>query len=198
MARDNSLGRATPIVAASGPRVENKIQPSEGARELGSTCPRRKSRLLRAQPARSVIWWAKYYVNGRPIRESTGARKETKARRFLKDREGRVATGQPVLPRADRIRYEEIAQDLRRHYEATGTRDLKEFDYRVKHLDVFFTGRRVNAIGQSEVDAYIVKRQTEGAVGSTIRRELGTLTRTSAVSRLTAATQTRETQGTGG
>jgi len=40
---------------------------------------------------RSSIWWAKYYVNGRPVRE--------------KEREGRVATGAPVLPRVERIRY---------------------------------------------------------------------------------------------
>ena len=64
----------------------------------------------------STIWWVKYYVNGRPVRESTGTEKETEARRFLKEREGRVATGQPILPRVDRIRYEEIAWDLRQHY----------------------------------------------------------------------------------
>ena len=126
---------------------------------------------------RSGIWWAKYYVNGTAIRESTGTAKKTEAGRFLKEREGRATTGQPILPRADRVRYGEIAFDVRRHYEATGTRDLKEFDYRVKHLDAFFAGRRVNAVGQTEIDAYIVRRQGEGAVGSTIRRELGTLTR---------------------
>ena len=51
----------------------------------------------------SRVWWVKYYVNGRPIRESTGTDKESEGRRFLKDREGRVATGQPILPRVDRI-----------------------------------------------------------------------------------------------
>ena len=125
----------------------------------------------------STIWWVKYYVNGRSVRESTGVEKETEARRFLREREGRVAIGQPILPRADRIRYEEIAADLKRHYEATGTRDLKEYARRVKHLDRFFAGRRVVALGQTDADAYIVKRHTEGAVGATIRRELGTLTR---------------------
>ncbi|MFQ5827870.1 MAG: hypothetical protein ACE5JD_01760 [Candidatus Methylomirabilia bacterium] len=30
------------------------------------------------------IYWAKYYVNGHPIRESTGTDRETEARRFLK------------------------------------------------------------------------------------------------------------------
>src|SRR2546425_905082 len=126
---------------------------------------------------RSTIWWVKYYVNGRSVRESTGVEKETEARRFLREREGRVAIGQPSLPRADRIRYEEIAADLNRHYEATGTRDLKEYARRVKHLDRFFAARRVVALGQPDADAYIVKRHAEGAVGATIRRELGTLTR---------------------
>jgi integrase len=132
--------------------------------------------------ARSEIWWAKYYVNGRPVRESTSVAADTKtapegARRFLKEREGRVATGQPILPRADRIRYEEVAADLEKHYEATGSRDLKEYARRVRHLDRFYTGRRIAAIGQPVVDAYIVRRQEETAVGATIRRELSTLTK---------------------
>ena len=131
---------------------------------------------------RSRVWWCKYYVNGRPIRESTCIEGDTatapaEARRFLKAREGAAATGQPILPRVDRIRYEEIAGDLRRHYEATGTRNLSEFAYRVKHLDRFFAGRRVASIGQADIDAYIVERQRAAAVGGTIRRELSTLTR---------------------
>jgi hypothetical protein len=47
---------------------------------------------------RGEIWWVKYYENGRPKRESAGTTKETEAKRFLKEREGRVATGQPILP----------------------------------------------------------------------------------------------------
>ena len=35
----------------------------------------------------------KYYANGRAVRESTGTAKEQEARRFLKAREGLVATG---------------------------------------------------------------------------------------------------------
>ncbi|HXL78787.1 MAG TPA: hypothetical protein VN985_09120 [Candidatus Eisenbacteria bacterium] len=67
---------------------------------------------------RGQIWWRKYYVNGRPVRESTGVAGDTEtapleARRFLKKREGSVATGAPILPRADRIRYDEVAEDLR-------------------------------------------------------------------------------------
>jgi integrase len=123
------------------------------------------------------IWWAKYYANGRPIRESTGTQKETEARRFLKAREGRVVTGQPFLPRVDRIRYEEVAQDLRRHYETTGCRNLVEAEGRFKHLDLFFTSSRVAGIGQAEARDYVAKRQGEGASNATINRELAVLIR---------------------
>jgi hypothetical protein len=81
------------------------------------------------------------------VRESTGTADEQEAKRFLKTREGQAAAGQPLLPRLDRIRYEEVVEDLRAHYEATGTRDLKEFRQRFKHLDRFFGGRHIATIG---------------------------------------------------
>jgi site-specific recombinase XerD len=126
---------------------------------------------------RSSLWWVKYYANGRPIRESTGTEKETEARRFLKAREGRVATGQPILPRVDRIRYGEVAEDLRRHYETSGDRDLREARARFEHLARFFTGRRVAAIGPADITAYVETRQGEQAANGTINRELATLSR---------------------
>ena len=49
------------------------------------------------------VWWAKYYVDGRPVRESTGTEKEAEAKRFLKLREGAAATGAPIAPKVDRI-----------------------------------------------------------------------------------------------
>jgi integrase len=124
----------------------------------------------------SRFWWAKYYVNGRPVRESTGAEKETDARRFLKQREGRVAVGAPITPRADRVRFEEAEADLRMHYEATGSRDLAEYARRVAHLTKHFAGARISTIGQPAVDRYVAKRTAQGMKPATIRRELGTLT----------------------
>src|SRR5215470_5409615 len=99
---------------------------------------------------RGRIWWIKYYVNGRPVRESTGLSKEKAARAVLKAREGRAAAGLPMLPRADRVRYEETANDLRQHYETTGERNLEEVGWRLDHLDGFFTGWRLANIGPAE------------------------------------------------
>jgi integrase len=121
---------------------------------------------------RGRIWWVKYYVNGRPVRESTGTAKEKEAGRFLKTREGRVAAGLPLLPRADRVRYEEAAADLREHYKTTGARDLEEADWRFTHLKRFFAWRRLADCSGALITSYVAERQAAGAANGTINREL--------------------------
>ncbi|MBI2878935.1 MAG: site-specific integrase [Candidatus Rokubacteria bacterium] len=126
---------------------------------------------------RGRIWWVKYYVNGRPVRESTGTDKEKEAGRVLKTREGRAAAGLPLLPRADRVRYEEAAEDLRQHYATTGSRDLEEAGWRLAHLKGFFAGRRLVDLSGSLITGYVAQRQAEKASNGTINRELAVLGR---------------------
>jgi integrase len=68
-----------------------------------------------------------------------------------------------------------VAEDLREHYQTTGSRNLEEAAYRLKHLDGFFAGQRIAAINPSRITAYVAKRQEEGAANATINRELETL-----------------------
>ena len=126
---------------------------------------------------RGKVFWIKYYSAGRPIRESTGTTKQKEAERFLKDREGRVAMGAPALPRIDRIRYDELAADLRRHYEVTNCRDLKEADVRLKPLKAFFSGRRASRIGGPDIERYVQVRQAATVSNGDINRKLSTLGR---------------------
>jgi integrase len=126
---------------------------------------------------RKNVWWVKYYVAGRPIRESTRTTKQKEAKRYLKEREGRVAAGMPVLPRADRVLYDEIAEDLRRHYATSGERDLDEADDRLKPLGQFFKDRRVVAIDGVLAEQFVQARQANGVANSTINRELAMLTK---------------------
>jgi hypothetical protein len=111
------------------------------------------------------------------VRESTGTEKEIEAKRFLKEREGRTAMGQPMLRRADRIPYDEVANDLRQYYQTTGARHLEEAEYRLKHLDAFFAGWRVSTIGPAEITDYVAMRQRAGALNSPINRDLAVLNR---------------------
>jgi len=126
---------------------------------------------------RSRFWWCKYYIHGRPIRESTGHVKERDAARYVKEKEGRAAAGLPVLPKADRVRYEEAATDLRDHYRTTGRRNLVEAEKRFKHLQTFFHGVRLPSISGASATAYVAHRQQEGAANGTINRELAVLSK---------------------
>jgi integrase len=128
---------------------------------------------------RGAVWWIKYYVDGRPVRESTGYTKEKAARREMKKREGRAASGLPILPRADRIRYEETAGDLRIHYKTVrADRAVPRWaKASLTRLDAFFTGRRVVAVTPTVVAEYVQERQAEGAANGTINRELAVLLR---------------------
>src|SRR5690349_2895034 len=107
-------------------------------------------------------WWIKYYINGRVHRESTGTKERRKAERVLKDREGRAVMGLPIPRRVDRIRYDELADDLRRHYQTTGERNIHEAENRLKPLDQFFRGRRVVDIDGALINCYAERRQEDG------------------------------------
>ena len=124
---------------------------------------------------RGQIWWLKYYVNGRPRRESSRTDRFSEAKRMLEERKGRAAAGLPLLPRADRLRYEEVTTDLRRHYETSGERNLREADTRLKALAGFFPGRRIVSIDAALAEQYGLSRQAQGVANATINRELSML-----------------------
>jgi integrase len=126
---------------------------------------------------RGKIFWAKFYINGVPMRESTGATTHAEAKRFRDARVGKVALGEPILRRADRIAWDEAAQDLRVFYATTGKRDLAEAETRLRHLAKFFAGRRLVAIDGAIVNDYAQQRQASGVTNATINRETATLKR---------------------
>jgi hypothetical protein len=133
------------------------LKTRKGVRAVGSLC---KQRGRNGRAGR--IWWIKYYRNGKPIRESTGTAKETEARRILKEREGRVAAGRPLLPHVDRLRYEEIARDMRAHYQTRGSRDLADAEARIARLNPSSGGRGLAAIGPADMTRGRLQVDREG------------------------------------
>lgn len=121
------------------------------------------------------IWQIKYRVGGRVVRESTGTDRRREAERILKEREGRVAAGLPVMRRPDRVMYDEAAADLRAHYTTTGSRNLVEVEKRLAHTDKFFLGWGLVAIDGAVATRYVAERQAQGAANGTVNRELAVL-----------------------
>jgi len=83
--------------------------------------------------------------------------------------------GQPILPRVDRVRVEELLKDLREYYETTGDRNLRKADCRLTPLKAFFTGRRASALNGADFTRYVQKRQDATVANGTINRELSML-----------------------
>ncbi len=126
---------------------------------------------------RGNVWWIKFYDNGRPRYESSRSTKETDAKRLLSLRVGQVVEGKCPAPEAQRASFEDLARDLENEYQANGRRSLRHLIARIVHLRRFFGSMRAAAITTSEVQKYIVKRQSEGATNGTINRDLAALRR---------------------
>ena len=137
-------------------------------------------------------WWIKYHVNGRSVRESTGTTKVTVARRMLRDREGCVERGIPINPRANRIGFEEAAQNMLDEYRANGRRSVGEAERRIRlHLEPFFRRRRLGGITTDRLRAFVGVRQTAGAANGEINRELSVLRRMFSLARQDGLITTR-------
>lgn len=127
----------------------------------------------------SSIWWARYYINGRKVRESTGTEDKRAARDFLKGREGSVVKGEPILPRADRVTYDELLEDLLRHYANHKPQALKGSARRLRYLTPFFTRQKAITLTPARIAQYVEARRTmtPAPAPATINRELSVLSR---------------------
>lgn len=126
---------------------------------------------------RGNVYWIKYYRAGKPYRESTHSEKESDAKRLLKAREGAVVENRFFGLRVEKIRFEELAQDLINDYKVNNQRSIDRVEFSIKHLKTFFEGMRAVDITTDRINTYILQRQEEGAENGTINRELTALKR---------------------
>jgi hypothetical protein len=105
----------------------------------------------------SAIWWIKYYRNGVAVREASGTEKEKEALTLLRQREGDVARGAPIVPKAGRIRFDGLMADLQVEYQVNRRRSEGDLKRRIDlHLVPFFgVCRRAASITTADVNRYI-------------------------------------------
>jgi hypothetical protein len=88
----------------------------------------------------SAIWWTKYYVHGRPRRESTETADHAEAKDFLKKREGEAASGRPMPRNAGQVTFADLAtfrcksEPSGRHFDWIGDVD----QWLIVHFGDFF------------------------------------------------------------
>lgn len=126
---------------------------------------------------RGAICWMKYYSNGKPYRESARTTKKSEAKRLLKKREGEIAQGKIPGIYFDKVRFDELAENILRDYRINEKKSLVRTERSVRHLKKEFSGIRVTDISTPRINSYVEKRINEGAKNATINRELAALKR---------------------
>ena len=79
---------------------------------------------MRSIYKRGQTYWLKYYRNGKPYYESSKSSKETEAKKLLKKREGEISDGKLPGIYFDRVRFDELAEDLLRDYKINQKKSL--------------------------------------------------------------------------
>jgi hypothetical protein len=110
------------------------------------------------------------------IRQSSESESEQEAKRLLKRNVTAVESGR-VLPREEKITFEDLAKDLENDYRVNGKRTLPDLAYRIQHLRDFFGLDRAIDISTDRARAYQRKRLEEGPAAATVNREMAALRR---------------------
>lgn len=125
---------------------------------------------------RGDIYWISYSNNGKLCRESVGTSK-TKARDALAIRKADIAKGEFTGLDMKKVRWNDLIEDIKDDYRIEGRKSLDRLEFSLKHLEGYFTNRKVVNITSPVINQYIIGRQKEGAANSTINRELSALNR---------------------
>ncbi|MFQ5818026.1 MAG: tyrosine-type recombinase/integrase [Terriglobia bacterium] len=137
----------------------------------------------------SPRYWIQYYRHGVPYRENTHSDKKTVAERLLRKRLGEIEVAQFAGPKVERVRFEEMATDLKTDYKKQSNRSLNRLERSLAYLWKFFAGKKMVDIGSDLVNRYIALRQknseekdaceglSTGASNATVNRELAAFKR---------------------
>lgn len=131
---------------------------------------------------RGAVFWIRYSVRGRKVRESSGSTKRADAVRLLKRRLGEIGAGRYVGPDAEKVTLVDLRELILTDYRLKGRRSTLRVQEAFRHLSAFFTFARVPDITPDRVDAYITHRleakgREEGAAVATVQYELACLRR---------------------
>jgi integrase len=138
---------------------------------------RNKYRNKKGELVEALVWWIKYYRNGKDFRESSKSKRKIDAERLLKLREGQIVKGEFSGLRVEKIYFDELAEDFLNDYRVNGKKSIDRAERSVKHLTRHLEGVRVIDITTDRIKSYILVRQKEQAKNGTINRELAALKR---------------------
>ena len=126
---------------------------------------------------RGNIWWVKFYQRGKAIYESTKSTERRDAEKLLLQRE--IEADQDKLPnfKAERTKWDDLAEDYLREYRIEGFRSLRRAKQHVENLKPYFGGFKAHDITTTVINKFIDRQKEAGLSNATINRQLSALRR---------------------
>ncbi len=127
-------------------------------------------------------WWISYCLRGKEYRESSGSSDRKLAERLLKQRlreigADRLGLKRFVSPAVDRVRVEELIEDLVMDHRVRGKKSLPTTLAHLKAVRAAFDMDRAIDVNTSQIRRVVAMWQAEGTANGTINRRLGILKR---------------------
>lgn len=164
-----------------------KLIRRKGKGDLPGSIYRPKYRDKNGALVESLVYWVKYYKDGKPYRESTKKTEYDDAVSFLADRMADVTKGKTPNTKLNKVRFHDLSEDFLSDYRINGKKSLERAEISVAHLKDFFGDKMlVIELDTSKVRKYIEHRMAakevngktvKGASNATINRELAALKR---------------------
>lgn len=125
----------------------------------------------------SKNYWIKYSRHGKPYCESTKSDKMEVAKGLLKLREGEISQGKLPGIVFERVKFDELMEDLLLDYRVNEKRTVTKAERSVRYLLEEFKGMKVVEVNTTRIKKLIEKRKEEGFSNASINRELAALKR---------------------
>jgi len=149
--------------------------------EIAPTTTPRKGRNLPGVGTiyrRGRVWWIKYSVHGKRLRESSKSTRESDAIRLLRTRIEECGKGRRRDPVAEsRVRMSELFAALVADYQENGRRSAATLAFRLAPLREAFGQDRAFDVTTARIVRYRQERLAAGKAPATVNRELAALRR---------------------
>lgn len=137
-------------------------------------CPLRRANhgkhLQKRKPLLDSVFPARQSLPGKQReRQAHGCKGAARKKR------GEIAKGKIPGIHFEKVKFDELAEDLLRDYRINGKKSLIHMEIRVRHLKKHFEGMPASKINTPQINKYVEKRLSENAANGTINRELNAL-----------------------
>jgi len=126
---------------------------------------------------RGEIWHIRYRVNGEPREESTDTTDKAKAEDLLKQRLAEISKGE-IDASPKHVTIADLCELVMADYRLRELRTLKGVEWKYNaHIKDTLGPLKAARFGAAQIREYVAQRRKEGAVNSTINRELALVRR---------------------